>query len=123
MRTLIAALVLSGCCFDTSKASPPPAPIVRAPTAEDARAEAGVALAQKNGWLGQVNYEHDYATASAAVTPVFGSLSFDVRQAVAANVAAVGMRRKDKATFTVDLVDAQGKIVGIYSTVLGKLTE
>lgn len=121
MRPLILALTLAGCCFDASKdpapVAPPPKPTL------DARAEAAVSLAVKNGWLTAVNYEQDFATGSATVSTTWGSLSFETRQAVAASVAAAGMRRKDKATFTVNLVDANGRGVGIYSTVLGKLTQ
>ncbi len=90
---------------------------------KNAEAEALTVEAQGKGWLGEVNYAAGYVTASAQVTPKFLALSFDTRQAVAANIAAAGMARADSATFTVNLVDASGHITGIYSTVLGKLTE
>ena len=115
-----AALALLLACTDP----PPPAPVApRGAAVRNAQAEQLTAEAQAKGWLVAVNYQADYATGEAVVTPAFLALPVETRQAVAANVAAAGMARQDKATFTVRLVDSNGRNAGTYSTVLGKLVE
>lgn len=85
----------------------------------DARAERAIVIAQEEGWLKGFDCEREFATGAATLAP---GLDFTMRQNIAASVAAACMARKDHATFTVRL-EVGGRRAGIYSTVLGKLSE
>ena len=141
MRNGAAAVVvmaLASCCCDgpqrqaPARTAPVPAPtelemaLAAVTPEQDAERAALIAQAQKNGWLGEV----DWVRRSAVVGPAFSNLDFKVKQAVAWNVALTMMRIEgaDAGTFLgasceLRLLDPKtNRRVGVYSTALGRLS-
>lgn len=93
---------------------------------EDAEREKLVVMAQKSGWLGEVNW----ALHRAVVGPGFKDLDFKMKEGVAWSVVLVGLRREGAkkgtflgANYNLELLDPKtNKRLGTYSTLWGKLT-